>query len=225
MLRPRPARALRCANGEGGALSQPPARGPIPGAAPGDSGAGIRGQGTEAGGGVVGNRRGRARIRGPGLGSSRSCIPVSARGARVCGGWGTWELGGLHSVIPCCHSYSPSLAPAHPQPLLQNYLLRGSDRRFPTRPLFSPRLPAPGPLESPRVPPSLPIPFFPPSPRLSFFPHLPPPSSVSSHLLSPLPFPLLCLSSSRSVSPSSPSLSPLPPSESGRGGKDPRGWG
>lgn len=162
---------------------------------------------------------------GRGLGNSRSCIRVSARGARVCGGWGTWDLGGLHSVIPCCHSYRPSLAPAHPQPLLQNYLLLGSDLRFSTRPLFSPPLPAPSPLESPRVPPSLPIPFFPPSPRLSFFPHLPPPSWVSSHLLSPLPFLLLCLSPSCSVSHSSPSLPSLPPSASGRGGKNPRGWG
>ena len=94
---------------------------------------------------------------GLGLANSRSCIRVSARGARVCGGWGTWDLGGLHSVIPCCYSYRPSLAPAHPQPLLQNYLLLCSDPRFSTRPLFSSPLPTPSPLGFHR---HSPFPFF-----------------------------------------------------------------
>lgn len=164
------------------------------------------------------------RLGGRGLGNSRSCIRVSARGARVCGGWGTWDLGGLHSVMPCCHSYRPSLAPAHPQLLLQNYLLLGSDLRFSTRPLFSPPLPAPLHLSR--------LGFLHHSPFLFFHRHPVSPFPISRLPPGSPPTSFLPFHSSSSVSPpscsvshSSPSLPPLPPSASGRGGKNPRGWG
>lgn len=98
---------------------------------------------------------------------------------------------------PCGPFYRLPLAPARPPPLLQNCLPLSSDPRFPAPPLLpsSLPLPAPSPLGSPRVPPSVPIPFSPVT-LSSLSPR--PPSPPTS--LSPPPLPLLSLS-----------LSPLPP--------------
>ena len=143
---------------------------------------------------------------GLGLANSRSCIRVSARGAGVCGGWETWDLG------DCILSF-PAVTPTdlHSPPHICSLFCRTTSFSVQTLvslPAPSPLLPSPPPLHCSSVTPHSLFSVTPsllspsPSPLLGLFPpplspSIPPPLSLllfSLPLLSiSLPAPSLCV--------------------------------